>query len=93
MVGVPATTDIAVLLGFLAHLRNHWIAGHRGKEAIDIDRTKSLGEADMLIGCEALVAKEDDAIFPKGTPDLGECLVADRCRQINSADLGADRAR
>src|SRR5882672_4256355 len=90
---MPATANIAALFGLLTHLGNNRIAGHGGEETIDIDRAKPLGEADVLVGREALIAKKDHPVFTEGAPDLGECPVMDRRRQINSADLGADCPR
>jgi hypothetical protein len=37
---MPTIADIALLLRLLAHLGDHRVAGHSGKEAVDVDRAK-----------------------------------------------------
>ena len=58
------------------------MAGHGREKAVDVDRAEALGEGDVLLRRQTLVAKEDDAVFAEGVPDLGEGFVRDRRRQI-----------
>jgi hypothetical protein len=76
---MPAIADIALLLRLLAHLSDHRVAGHSGKEAVDVDRTKRAGEGDMLLRGQLLVAKEHDAVFAQCPPDLGLALACSPC--------------
>ena len=93
MIGVPAAADIALLLRLFAHLGDYRIAGHMRKEAVDVDRPKALGNRDVLLRREALVAEEHDAVFAERATDLAERLVAHGPRQIDAADLRTDIGR
>jgi len=81
------------LLRFLAHLGDHRIAGHRGEEAVDVNRRKALGKSDVLFRREVLVAEKDDAVFAERAADLGEGFSGDRPVQIDPVDLCADICR
>jgi hypothetical protein len=61
---MPAIADIALPLRLLAHLGDHRVARHRGKEAVDVDRAKRVHERDMLLRRQPLAAKEHDPGFP-----------------------------
>ena len=93
VVGMPAAADIARLLRLLAHLGDHRMAGHGREEPVDVDRAEALGDGDVLLRRQLLVAEEDDAVCSEGVPDFGEGLVDDRRRQIDPADFGPDMPR
>ena len=68
-------------------------------EAVDalhervLDRfADATGEREERLGLEDLVAEEHDEMRQPGAPDLGDGLVDDIGREVDSADLGADRA-
>ena len=63
------------------------------KEAIDLDRPEALGNSDVLLRRELLIAKEHDAVFAKRAADLAERLVLQRLREIDAADLRTDIGR
>ena len=69
------------------------MAGNGREEPVDVDRAEALGDGDVLLRRQLLVAKEDDAVFSEGVPDLGEGFVRDRRRQIDPADFGPDMPR
>src|SRR5262249_41568715 len=81
------------LLRLLAHLGDHRIAGYMRKETIDVDRTEALGDRDVLLRREVLVAEEHDAVFAEGVADLAEHLIRQRRREIDAADLRPDMSR
>jgi hypothetical protein len=63
------------------------------EETIDVDGPEALGNSDVLLRREVLVAKEHDAVFTKGAADLAEGLVLQRLREIDAADLRTDIGR
>ena len=71
MVGVPAIADVAALLGFLAHLGDHRIAGHGGKETVDVDAAEAPGKGEMLLRRQLLVPEEDNAVLAERLTNLG----------------------
>ncbi len=91
MVGVPAIADIALLLRLLAHLGDHRVARHGGKETVDVDPAKRAREGDMLLRRQLLVAKEHDPIFAQRPPDLGQFRLAGRRCEIDAGNLSADK--
>src|SRR5208283_4287244 len=93
VVGVPAITDILPLFRLLAHLGDHRMAGHGGEEAVDVDAAEVPGKGKMLVRRQALVAEENDAVFAEGMADLGQRRFCQWCRQIDTADLGAECRR
>ena len=93
VVGVPAIADVLLLLWLLTHFGDHRIAGHRRKEAVDVDAAKAAGKAEVLLRRQLLVAEENDAVLAKGVADFGQRRLCRRCRQIDVADLGANRRR
>ncbi len=86
---MPAAADVGFLLSFLADLGDFRMAVNGLEKAIDIDAAKTPGKGDVLLGCQALIAKEDDREFDKGPPDLRKYRLRQGPRQINSADFGA----
>ena len=90
---MPAIADIALLLRLLAHLGDHRVARHSGKEAVDVDPAKAAGKGNMLLQAQLLVAEEHDTVFAKGPPDLGQFRLVDGPRQIDPGNLSADRGR
>jgi hypothetical protein len=93
MIGVPAAADIASLLRLLADLGDRRMIGDMREEAVDVDRAKALGNRDVLLRRELLIAKEHDAVFAERAADLAERLVAHGPRQIDTADLRAHISR
>ena len=51
------------------------------------------GEGEELVGAELLVAEEHDEVLEPGAADLGDGLVGEVGREVDAADLGAERAR
>ena len=66
VIGVPAAADIVLVVRFFAHLCDRGVARNRREEAIDVDRTETLGEGDVLLRRERLIAEEHDAILAEG---------------------------
>ena len=93
MVGVPAAADVGLLVRLLAHLGDHRIAVDRFEEAVDVDRAPALGEGDVLLGRDVLVAEEDDAIAVEGVAHFDKLFVAQAPSEIDTVDLGTQRRR
>src|SRR5208283_3427516 len=88
----PAIADVLALLRLLAHLGDHRVTGHRREKAVDVDAAKALREPQMLLRRQLLIAEKDNAVLAKGAADLGKYRLGQRRRQIDPADLGAERA-
>jgi len=86
---MPAAADVGFLLSFLADLGDFRMAVNRLEKAIDIDAAKTFGKVDVLLRCQALIAKEDDREFDKGPLDLGEYRLGQGPGQIDTVDFGA----
>ena len=67
--------------------------GACGAAGMDVQVAELPAEGEMLLGGEMLVAEEDHEIFRQRPMDLVGGLVAERLRQIDAADLGADDRR
>ncbi len=86
MIGVPAAADVELLIGLLANLGDLRVAGVRLEELVDVDGTPALGEGDVLLGRDALIAKEDHAELPVRIPDALPVAVRQLC-QIDAQNL------
>ncbi len=87
---MPGGTDIAFLIGLLAHLGNHRIIIGRLEEAIDVDIAPALRKSDVLLRSEFLVTQENHAVVDEGLAQFRELLIADAASNIDTGDLGAD---
>ena len=94
MVGMPVSTDIELLVWFLADLGNLWVRLDRYKEPVYVDGRPPLRPLDVLIFGQVLISKEDHAVVHKRLANLGELLVTNARGYIHVANLRADsRAR
>jgi hypothetical protein len=50
------------------------------------------GEGELLLGGELLVAKEDHQVLEQRRTQLGHRAGAERLREVDTVDLGAERA-
>ena len=61
-------------------------------ERVQMNAAESLGEREMMLRCEVLVADIDDMVLQPGAVDLVEGIVVDRLRQVDPANFRAERA-
>ena len=87
---MPGRTDIAFLVGLLAHFGNHRIIIGRLEEAIDVDIAPAFGKGDVLLRSELLVAQKNHAIVDEGLAQFRELLIADASSNIDTGDFGPD---
>jgi hypothetical protein len=89
----PAYPDRVPVLGDVGHHDDLRAARDAPPlaEDIEFDLAEAAGEGDLLRRRDALVAKEDHAVFVVGALDRGECGIVERLRQIDAADFGAER--
>jgi hypothetical protein len=90
----PAHADRTAVLG---HIRNDDdLRGARHApsfaEDVEFDLAEAAGEGDLLRRRDALIAEGNDAVIVPGPLDRGEAVVVDGSRQIDTADLGAERS-
>ena len=64
---------------------------HPLHEGMMVDVAEALGEGDLLLGRDLLVAEEDDEMLEPGRLDLLERLVID-LGEVDAADLGSERS-
>src|SRR5580704_15994771 len=80
----------------LRHIRDHhdlWAIRHAPAfaEDVELNLAEAAGEGDLLLRRDSLLAEEDHAVFIVGPLDRGECLIIKRSRQVDTADLCAER--
>jgi len=92
VVGVPAATDVGLLLRLLPDFGDLRMAGHGLEEAVDVDLPEPLGEGDVLLGRQRLVAEEDDAVFVQRAAQFVDARLVERFGEIDAEDFGAQRA-
>ena len=85
MPGLAEGARIPLLLDDLEDIR---ILIHALDKGVVVDLAEPLGEGDLLLGRELLVAEEDDEMIEPGVIDLGERFIVDVC-EIDAADQGA----
>ena len=63
------------------------------RRGMDVQLAEAAAEVEVLVLGDMLVAEEDHQVLRQRAVDLLEGLVAERLRQIDAADLGADDRR
>ena len=69
MIGVPAAADIGFLLGALSYYGDLGPVAVERKVIVDVDPAPALGEVDVILWREVLVAKYGNAMFVDRLPD------------------------
>ena len=57
---------------------------------MDVQLAEAAAELLLLVEVDLLVAEEDDEVLGERVVDLLELLVAERLREVDAFDLGAD---
>src|SRR5690606_38371756 len=76
----------------LLDLEDLRIVVHALHEGVQMNFAPALGEGELTLRREVLVAGEDDEIVEQGGADLAQHLVVQLLRKIEAVDLGAEGA-
>ena len=94
-IGMPPDTPGRILRRFVStkykQFRLSRVPG--AEDRMDVQFAEQAGERLVLLHSHVLITEEDDLVFHEGIVNLREGLVAQRPRQIDAADLGADAGR
>ena len=92
MVGVPATTDVDLLVWLLSDFGDLGVVGHRTEETIHIDPSPTFGEGNVLLGGHFLIAKKDDTVISIRLSKLFESGIRE-IRDVYVVNHGSERTR
>src|SRR5262249_55889099 len=75
---------------FLDDLEDVGVLLHALHEGVMVDLAEPLGEGDLLLGRDGLLAEEDDEVLEPGGLDLLERRIV-QVGEVDAADLGTQR--
>jgi hypothetical protein len=92
MVGVPAPADVDLLIRLLSDFGDLGVVGNCTEETIHIDPSPALGEGNVLLGGQFLVAKKDDTVFSMGLSKLFKSRIRE-IGYVYVVNYGSERTR
>ncbi len=89
---MPATAEIARLLGLLADFEDLRITRHRLDEFMDLQLTEAAAKIELLLRGQMLVTEEDNEVIEQCRADLADYPIAERAGEVDPRHFGAERA-
>src|SRR4051812_4982617 len=87
-------TGLAAVLNDVGYHQNLWVPGPQVLAGhMDLESSETAAEGDLLLFCESLVPKHDDAAMVEHLFDRAKRSIINRLRDVQPSDLGSEWRR